>query len=181
MEVSKRSRQDWVREGLRRLAVHGVDGVRVEPLAKDLGVTKGSFYWHFADREALLDAMLEDWSAWATEDVIVRADQAGSEPLERLERLMEIVLEFFDGDLEFELRAWARRDERAARIFEQVDRRRTSYVRDLFREEGFDAAESETRAFLLYSTLFGNYLIPKAHGRSSRKRVLRESIDLLLR
>jgi AcrR family transcriptional regulator len=177
--MSKKSRSDWLRAGLRRLARQGLDGVRVEPLAKDLGVTKGSFYWHFRDRGDLLAAMLEEWSETATEAVIHQAEAAGAEPHARLERLTTIASEGFDAQLELALRDWGRRDRSACRVVEEVDGRRIEYVRRLLRESGFEPLEIEARAFLVYSALLGHALLPQDHGRFSRKRVLRESIRLL--
>jgi AcrR family transcriptional regulator len=177
--MSKKNRSDWLRAGLRRLARHGIEGVRVEPLAKDLGVTKGSFYWHFGDRGELLGAMLEEWSETATEAVIQQAEAAGAEPHARLERLTMIASDGFDAQLELALRDWGRRERSVGRVLEAVDGRRLDYVRELLRESGFAPIEIEARAFLLYSALLGHALLPPDHGRFSRKRVLRESVALL--
>ena len=177
--MPKKSRSDWLRAGLRRLARHGIDGVRVEPLAKDLGVTKGSFYWHFGDRGDLLAAMLQEWSETATEAVIQRAEEAGVEPYARLERLTTIASEGFDAQLELALRDWGRRDRSVGRAVQEIDGRRMDYVRRLLRESGFEPIEIEARAFLLYSALLGDALLPHDRARFSRKRVLRESVRLL--
>ncbi len=177
--MSKKNRSDWLRAALRRLARHGIEGVRVEPLAKDLGVTKGSFYWHFGDRKDLLDALLDEWSETATESVIDRAEEAGTDPLARLERLTMIASEGFNAQLELALRDWGRRDRLVGRVIEEVDGRRMDYVRQLLRESGFEPIEVETRAFLLYSALLSYALLPPDHGRFSRKRVLRETVQLL--
>ncbi|MGI9432173.1 MAG: TetR/AcrR family transcriptional regulator [Myxococcota bacterium] len=177
--MSKKNRGDWLRAGLRRLARHGIEGVRVEPLAKDLGVTKGSFYWHFGDRSDLLAAMLEQWSESATEAVIQQAEEAGAEPQARLERLTSIASAGFDAALELALRDWGRRDRSVGRVVEQVDDRRLGYVRGLLRESGFEPVEVEARAFLLYSALLGDALLPDEHGRFGRKRILQESVRLL--
>lgn len=179
--MPRKSRNDWLRAALRRLARDGVDRVLVEPLAKDMGVTKGSFYWHFRDRADLLDAMLERWAEIATEAVITQAEAAGSEPLARLERLVGLATEGFDAELELALRDWARRDAAVAAALEEVDRRRMAYLRQLLREAGFEAVDAEARAFLLYSALLGDQLLPNAHGRFRRKRVLREVFEILAR
>jgi len=177
--MARKNRDEWIRAGLRRLAHHAVDGVRVEVLAKDLGVTKGSFYWHFRDRAELLAAMLEAWAATATEAVIEKAEAAGADPRARLERLTGIAAEGFDADLESALHDWGRQDAAVGRALAEVDRRRMDYLRQLLRESGFAPAEAEARAFLLYAAVLGNHRIPEVHGRFGRKRVLRESFDLL--
>src|SRR5579859_5070722 len=78
---------DWIEQGLRALATGGPDAVRIEPLAQALGVTKGSFYWHFADRRALLEAMLDTWERTSVEDVIARVERGGGDGRTRLRRL----------------------------------------------------------------------------------------------
>jgi AcrR family transcriptional regulator len=177
--MPKKNRDDWIRAGLRRLARKGVEAVRVEPLARQLGVTKGSFYWHFRDRAELLDALLEEWAETATEAIIVRSEAAGSDPRARLERLTGLATDHFDAELELALRDWGRHDPSARRVLDEVDGRRMSYLRQLLRESGFDAPEAEARTFLIYSALFGHSLLPDSHGRFSRKRVLSEALELL--
>lgn len=177
--MPRKSRKDWLRAGLRRLAREGVDGVRVEPLAKEIGLTKGSFYWHFTDRGALLAAMLEEWAESATAAVIERAEQAGAEPQVRLDRLIEIASEGFDARLELALRDWGRRDTKVERVLDEIDEQRMAYLRQLLGESGFTPIEVEVRAFLLYSSLCGHAMLPQSHGRFSRRRVLRESAKLL--
>ena len=176
---SRKSRKDWLRAGLRRLARTGVDGVRVEPLAKELGMTKGSFYWHFADRAELLDAMLAEWAESATAAVIARAEEAGREAQVRLDRLIEMAADGYDPRLELALRDWGRRDRKVARVLDAIDEQRMGYLRQLLRESGFQAIEVEVRAFLLYASLCGHAMLPESHGRFTRKRVLRESAKML--
>jgi AcrR family transcriptional regulator len=177
--MSTKNRRDWLRAGLRRLASSGIDRVRIEPLAKELGVTKGSFYWHFSDRTALLNAMLREWADTATEAVIAQAEEAGAEPQARLKRLTTIASEGFDAQLELALRDWGRRDRAVGRVLEEIDGRRMSYLRQLLRESGFESIEVETRAFLLYSALLGYTLLPHSLSRFSRNRLLREAVGLL--
>ncbi len=162
------------------MARGGIDHVRVEPLAKELDVTKGSFYWHFTDRTALLDAMLQEWAEVATEAVIGQAEEAGAEPEARLRRLTTIASEGFDAQLELALRDWGRRDEAVSRTLGEVDDRRMSYLRKLLRESGFAAIDVEVRAFLLYSAVLGDALRPHARGRLGRKRLLDEAVALLV-
>ncbi|TFH19118.1 MAG: TetR/AcrR family transcriptional regulator [Myxococcales bacterium] len=178
--MPRKNRSDWLRAGLRRLARSGIDSIRVEPLAKELGVTKGSFYWHFSDRTELLDAMLEEWAETATEAVIAQAEDAGDEPQARLKRLTTIAAEGFDAQLELALREWGRRDRAVGGVLDEIDGRRMSYLRQLLRESGFEPIEVEARAFLLYSALLGHALLPHSHARFSRHRVLREAVGLLL-
>jgi len=175
----KKSPMDWSRAGLVRLADQGLDGVRVEVLAKDLGVTKGSFYWHFRDRQALLESMLQQWERSATDDVIVATERSGPDAAIRLARLVEISTGGFDASLELALRAWGRSDVKIASVIEAVDKRRLATLRGLLKELGFEGASVEARAFLLYSALFGAALLPPAHGRYSRRSVMEEVFEIL--
>src|SRR5438445_6682139 len=72
--------QDWVAAASALLRNNGVDAVRVDVLAKQMGVTRGSFYWHFADREYLLQRMVTAWRDAATEQGISRLEQQGAQP-----------------------------------------------------------------------------------------------------
>jgi AcrR family transcriptional regulator len=177
--VPKRNPMDWSRAGLKRLAEQGLDGVRVEVLAKDLGVTKGSFYWHFRDRQALLDSMLQQWERSATDEVIAATERSGPEAASRLARLVEISTAGFDAPLELALRAWGRSDSKIGAVIEAVDARRLATLRALLKELGFKGVAAEARAFLLYSALFGAALLPDSHGRTSRRRVLDEVFEIL--
>ena len=112
--------------------------------------------------------------------MIHQAEQASADPRARLERLTTIAGEGFNVQLELALRDWARRDSVAGRVMEEVDGRRVDYMRQLLREVGLEPIEVEARAFLLYSALLGDALLPADHGRFSRKRVMRESVAMLL-
>jgi AcrR family transcriptional regulator len=109
----QRSAEDWVQAATRALAAQGIDAVRVERLAADLGVTKGSFYWHFADLAALRAAVLATWEARATTEIIERVEERGGDAADKLRRLGEIVFGG-EGALERQVRAWAAQDNRPA-------------------------------------------------------------------
>src|SRR2546430_17587307 len=87
MAPTRTPRSRWIAEGLRALAAGGPDAVRIEPLAEALGVTKGGFYWHFADRRALLDEMLDTWERTSIDEVIERIESEGGDARARLRRL----------------------------------------------------------------------------------------------
>jgi AcrR family transcriptional regulator len=147
--------QDWVEAGLQELADQGVDGVRIERLAKALGVTKGSFYWHFRDRDALLTAMLALWRRRATLDVIERLDRTEETPMERFRTLMRLQYRGRrarqGAAVELTMRLWARRDKAARAAMQEVDALRLRYIAGLIQDCGAPAAEAEARAILAYS------------------------------
>ena len=159
--VARLNPYDWVRAAQRRLGADGIDQVRVEVLAKDLGVSKGSFYWHFEDRAALLAALLAAWELEATRSIIDEVEAAPASPRERLWALMRRVFLTPPGVDLFEtaVRAWAARDEAARGVVGRVDRQRVRYVKGLLGQLGLSAAESRRRAELMYRALIGEFVL----------------------
>jgi AcrR family transcriptional regulator len=148
-------KQNWLLAGLDALRKGGVGAVRVERLATDVGVTKGSFYWHFRDRGALLDALLEFWSREMTDAEFERIQTLRAGLAARLLALAEDVLEKGMGRYDPAIRAWGRSDRKVAAAVAQVDRRRVRALTGFFEEGGFGAAEARTRARLFYTFLLG--------------------------
>lgn len=170
----------WIEHGLRALADGGPDAVRIDPLARALNVTRGSFYWHFADRAELLGAMLDSWERATTEDVIRLLESEGGDPAAKLRRLLALTSRrVLLTDLA--IRDWARRDETVAARLERVDNRRMDYLRSLFRGVGRDAGDIEGRSMLAFSLLVGNHFIAAGHGDRSRADVLELALALVTR
>lgn len=172
----KLGRQDWIDTGLSVLAESGVEAVRVEPLAKLMKVTKGSFYWHFKDRNELLNAILEEWVRLDTSSVIERVNQLEADPKTRLLQLFEIAVGdnekidgIADGQVENAVRAWATHDVKVAAVLAQVDRQRLDYTKDLFLQIGFTPLEALVRARMAYYTLVvGEFTIGTRMDRTER-------------
>jgi AcrR family transcriptional regulator len=168
-------RQAWINAGLATMAEGGVDAVRVEPLAAALKVTKGSFYWHFKDRPALLSALLEAWQASATGDIIARVEARGGDASQKLGHLFAIVIGA-DGRFDMAVRNWADQDADARAAMTGVDQTRLDYVTGLFTELGFGPAESLARARFAYQGLIGQYRI----GGIPREERLTEALVIVL-
>lgn len=174
-------RERWVEEGLRALAAGGPEAVRVEVLAKELNVTKGGFYWHFADRRALLDAMLDAWEREGVDDPITQVDAAGGDGRARLRELFAIARAAADRvPLELAIRDWARRDAAVHARVARVDNRRMDYMRQLFGDFCDDPADVEARCFLVFSTFVGQSFVAASHGPRSRADVLRAALEFVL-
>ena len=169
-------KQQWINAGLRAVVKKGVEAVRIEPLAEALSVTKGSFYWHFKDRGALLDALLETWEARATSAVIDQVEGRGGDARAKLRSLFSIVGQV-DGRLDRAIRAWAAVDETARKALERVDSRRLDYLQTLFLGVGFSPEEALARARLVYHALIGQFMMATAVGSEDR---LTESINIVL-
>jgi AcrR family transcriptional regulator len=181
MAKAQTPRGAWVEAAMRALAAGGPDAVRVEALAKALGVSKGGFYWHFVDRQALLEETLDAWEKSGTEDVIASVDSASDDPRAKLRRLFELAPAakgLFA--VELALRDWSRRDRAVAKRLRRVDNRRMEFLRHQFRQFCADEDDTEARAMLAYSLFIGSYFFATQHGDRTRAEVLQLSIDRLL-
>src|SRR6266496_5102966 len=140
----------WVEAGFAELARAGVDGVRVEVLAKNLGVTKGGFYRRFRDRAALLEGMLQSWSAGRISAIEAQTSLDGTTARERLKALIRLYSERMNTEgmaVELAIRQWARSDETAATAVAGVDAARLQNVGQLYRAAGLPPEEAEAQAF----------------------------------
>jgi AcrR family transcriptional regulator len=173
-------RTAWVDAGLRALAAGGPDAVRIEPLAKALGVTRGGFYWHFEDRSALLDEMLDTWERRSTDDVLARVEREGGDPREKVRRagMLTFSRELLPVDLA--VRDWARRDPAVAERLRRVDDRRMAYLRRLIGALSPDADDVEARGMLAFSLAIGDHFIAARHGDRTRAEVLDLAMQRLL-
>jgi AcrR family transcriptional regulator len=144
--------QDWIHVARTRLAAEGIDSVRVEVLCRDLGVSKGSFYWHFRDREDLLHALLSQWQK-AEEDWFKEAQSHERSAAARWARLVERGAQPDRIRFEAAIRAWARQDDRVAKRVAGVERNQREHIAGILREIGFTrriAEEWSETALLLY-------------------------------
>jgi AcrR family transcriptional regulator len=181
MALTRTPRTSWIDEGLRALAAGGPDAVRIETLAQALGVTKGGFYWHFDDRRALLEEMLDTWERVMIDEVIERIEGEGGDARAKLQRLF--VLALLSDELlgiELAIRDWARREKTVAKRLRRVDNRRMDYMRSLFGAFCPDEDDVEVRCLLSMSLFVGNHFIAADHGDRSRKHVLRLALRDLL-
>lgn len=181
MGATRTTRDRWIEEGLRALAAGGPDAVRVEVLAKRLGVTKGGFYGSFADRDALLEAMLDTWERESTDEVLERVEREGGDPETKFKRAG--VLTFSGGRLlpiDLAVRDWARRDEAVAERLRRVDNRRMGLLREMIGTFCPDADEVEARSLLAFCLAIGEHFLAADHGGRTRAEVLTRAADLLL-
>lgn len=151
-------RTAWIAGALNIVASDGIDGLRVESLAKKLGVTKGSFYWHFKDRRDLIDAVLDDWRAGRIRDI---RKQTAADPGGELAALRHTIDVYAAAknrkgiSIEAAIRLWARQDANGLAVVEEVDAERLECTRRLFLALGLPQAEATARSALLYAYVFG--------------------------
>ena len=170
--ITRTPRSRWIEEGLRALAAGGPDAIRVEVLAQTLGVTKGGFYGHFADRNALLDEMLDSWERMTINEVLERVERKGGDVRAkvRLAGALTFSRELLPIDLA--IRDWARRDQAVAERLRRVDNRRMDYLRLLFGAICSDQDEAEARSTLAFSLVIGHHFMAADHGARSHADVL---------
>jgi AcrR family transcriptional regulator len=171
MATARTPRHQWIEQGLRALSTGGPDAVRIEPLARTLGVSKGGFYGYFDDRRALLDEMLDTWERRSTEEVIERVEREGGDPMARGRRAA--ALTFSDELLPIDLavRDWARRDTTVAEHLRRVDNFRIEYLRSLLAPVCPDEDELEARCLIAFSVAIASHLIAADHRGRSREDV----------
>lgn len=147
------SAQDWIDFALRAFARHGAEALKADVLARRLGVSRGSFYWHFADLPAFHASVIRHWRKVATDAIIADIERHESRE-ERLDALLRHA--FGDGAaVEIRMRGWARHNADAARALREVDAERLEYLEQLLADVGVAKAHAATRATLLYWTYLG--------------------------
>ncbi|MCB1959925.1 MAG: TetR/AcrR family transcriptional regulator [Rhodocyclaceae bacterium] len=155
-------RNAWIVAAIDLLATGGVAGLRVELLAKHLKVTKGSFYWHFKDRNDLLHAILDTWKEGRIRDVVKQTRAVPGNEVTQLHHVIEVYSASRSRKgmmIELAVRDWARHDRAAAMVVEAVDTARLNCTRELYLACGLSAAEASSRSLLLYAYVFGASLM----------------------
>jgi len=156
MDVGKRlSADDWAAAALVALAEGGLAAVAVEPLATRLGATKGSFYWHFANRDALLAAALDLWESRYNESLEAADEQP--DPGRRLAFLFADVVTSTHDERSGEINLLAAADHPlVGPVLRRVAARRTDYLIDLFRQMGYSLGEARRRGLLAHQVYLGH-------------------------
>lgn len=168
--------KDWLDRGLKTLARSGLAALKAEPLAKAMGVSRGSFYWHFTDVGAFHAAVLRHWREVAAEQIIADLESAkGSEP-----PLMLLLRRAFSSRpaLERAVRSWASFDASARETVQAVDRRRLDYLEKMLSHHGLAPGVARARAQILYWSFLGFVLSDKPLGGEQQQAVLDELMRL---
>ena len=148
------SADDWAREALEQIAEAGVASVAVEPLARRLGVTKGSFYWHFPSRDALLQAALDRWETHEQEEVFGQLERIDN-PAQRLGALFKVVANEVQSHVIYSELLKALDHPSVQPVIGRVSKRRMDYLTAAFRAAGLDATDAQHRARLAYAAYVG--------------------------
>lgn len=151
------SREGWLEAGYQALIESGIDAVKILPLAKQLKLSRTSFYWFFHDREALLSALLEGWTERTSKPLIdATMEYADS----RAEAMLNVLACFltpgaFDSKLEFAVRSWALQDENVAALIEAADQARLKALTNMLVNWGIGSTEADIRARTIYLVQIG--------------------------
>ncbi len=164
--------ETWIEAAIEVLVDQGIDHVRVDVLAQQLGVTRGSFYWHFRDREDLLRKVLQTWHQRSTEQLTRRLQTARADPVDQLRDVISLPFRgraaVRGARIELAIRAWARRDDATRRAVDESDANRMAYIAQIFSSLGFAPGEARSRAFLLYAYVVAESLLSGQGSASDR-------------
>jgi AcrR family transcriptional regulator len=175
---------DWVDAATDILVDEDVRGIRIEALCAKLGVTKGSFYWHFAGRAGLLAAMLQNWRNRMTTNVIDRLGAQSGEPSIRLRALLALPRRTRSpafARIEQSIRDWSRRDTKALEAVSEVDNIRLNYIAEIFEKHGFEPAVAQRRAYIAYTMLMGDSILRNTIDLDNLDEFLDDILGLLLK
>jgi AcrR family transcriptional regulator len=170
------SAKDWLDQGLKTLASRGFTALKAEPLAKALRVSRGSFYWHFADIGAFHAAILARWHEVAAEQIIANVEAASKD-----ENPLALLLRRVFGErlvLERAVRTWASVDPRARAAVQAIDRRRLNYVEGLLTQSGLSAELARARAQIFYWAFLGFALSDQPLPKARQQAVVEELVRM---
>lgn len=174
-----RSRDDWVDAAWEALGEGGVESVRIERLARRLGVTKGSFYWHFKNRQGLIDALLDRWFAMREEnrDEFLRENP---DPADRMWKVIERGITRGTRGQAAALRFWAQRHADVAQRIEEADARRMAMFVDQFRLLGFPPDDARSRAEVFQAVITAEFIRSGSHSVADRLSEARRQFQILI-
>ncbi|MEU6729276.1 helix-turn-helix domain-containing protein [Nonomuraea wenchangensis] len=180
MGALRTPREKWIEEGLRTLAAAGVDAVRVEALAKTLGVTKGGFYGYFTDRNALLEAMLDTWERESVDEVLDQVERVDGDARAKVLLAGRLTLSGRLLPIDLAVRDWARRDEAVAERLRRVDNRRMDLLREQIGTFCADPDEVEARSLLAFCLSIGHHFLAAEHQGRAPAQVRARAAGIIL-
>lgn len=177
--------QSWIDAAVQHIIKSSISDIRVEKLARDIGVTKGSFYWHFQDRQHLLQRVLEQWTERATIRVTEWSKLGDTTGVERITRLLSLPANASTGnhgaDIELAVRSWARRDNAAADIVARIDKLRFENIVELIGELGFTDEEVHQRAAIAQAFMLGDAFLKLELSQAKRNANAQVCAEIIAR
>lgn len=179
-EARRLSADDWLEAGYALVADAGVESLKLDRLCSHLGVTKGSFYWHFTDMAAFRSALIRAWAELRDHDRSGFAELPTAPPRERLSHMMASLRGERQRSLERAMREWARTDPEVAESVRTSDQRVLSAVRRAYQDAGFDAAEADMRANATFAAGIGFLHLSDLPAEPRMAGQLERFLDLML-
>ena len=173
------TKEAWLTCALNVLESTGIDGVRIEKLARQLGVSRSGFYWHFKDRQDLLTHILEYWAHEYTEVVTDNKALTEGPAVQRLENIMRTVRDYELNRFEAAIFIWSQSDPAAKETFNRAYKMRLDFIRNIFSELGFKDDELEMRAQLFMGYLAWEYTDFCKQSKTKQNRLLKLRLRLL--
>lgn len=152
------TKEDWIKVGFDILINEGINGVRIEVMARKLGVTKGGFYGYFPNRDTFLQAMLEDWEVSHSSEIFDYVNNLTGNLSVKLQKLLYMVDDANYDAIELSMYSWASHDPRAKKVIMRVVNERLKWLANLFLEGGFTEDEGEKRAHIVHQFMAGSRL-----------------------
>jgi AcrR family transcriptional regulator len=174
-------RDSWFQAALAALMEEGIAGVRVERLARALGVTRGSFYHHFSDRDDLLRDLLEHWIAVSTLAIREEVKALGLDPENTIFALAQMIRHRGGSTFDVAFRAWALHDPMARDYVARADDIRLDYIRSVFEDMGFEGLDAENRARIFLYYEMSEPAVFAQQSEETERALVRKRIDLLTR
>ncbi len=178
-ELKKLSREDWLQCGFKVLIKKGVEGIKIVLLADQLGVTSGSFYWHFKNRKELCESLLDYWEQEMTDAAIEKAKQFAGPPKERIWNLMEQVMTSGLASYDLAIWHWAQSDPMAHKVFQRAVDKRFSFATWMFTEAGFSKSQAEARGRMMVVYMMGESTLI-TDTPTKRKAILKLKYNILI-
>lgn len=171
-------KNDWLRAALDFLGTSGIESVKIVPLAVHLGVTSGSFYWHFSNRRELYSALLEYWETEMTDKAIETASNYPGSAEDRIWNLMEEVMDSGMAKYDLAVWHWAQSGDEAREVFSRTIEKRFSFATWMFEQVGFDSNQAEVRGRMMVVCMMGESTLLPGEP-SDRKERLRLKHQIL--
>lgn len=170
-QIPRASRDVWISAAIEVLHAQGAVSIQVMPLARHLGLTSGSFYWHFKNVQDLLDGVLDHWESHLTDNILKDAQAFNGPPKERILSLMLQVVREEAAVPDHAISAWAKNDAHASTVYSRTIQKRVEFAKWMFSEAGFSSEEAGARGGLLVTSLMGNAMTDLTSNESWEKIV----------
>ncbi len=167
-KIKRLSKSDWLRQGLESLRLYGIKGLNIDSLSEYIGVTKGSFYWHFKDSKEFRHELIRYWEQEKTTLPIEKIRALSDNPSTRMRALIEVIFNEELGKYDPDMRVLAGIEEKAEKAIERIDKHRIMYTRSLFEEMGFSKKEAAVRARIFYLHCIGEFAVFKNKKERSK-------------